>query len=236
MSVLLISSSGNFSSVTALLIPRFRCSPLAKIASSTLLIACWSSGDPAPVQGCHQIFELGNTGCFEIVGIVVGIHEQPLAGISVGPHYLPGKDGFTSSYVTSDANGRFTLRAAQLSGGPPSIGPDTMSLWIVGIDPTTASVGVPPRVRDSVLAQATISGIGSVPAATSIRLGLPAPELLDFIYRRRTGGSRVILIAAKDHRALRARCAGVAVWADGRRRAPKAGLTHQENSLYIRPW
>ena len=62
-----------------------------------------------------------------------------------------------------------------MTGPPPAGGPDTLSLWVLGADPGTAGVDIPARVQDSVLVQAMVGPVGTIPVPTIVRLTLPAP-------------------------------------------------------------
>jgi hypothetical protein len=106
---------------------------------------------------------------------VVGVRGQPLADMSIGQHYLPRSDAFTINSAWSDASGAFSFRVARISGHAPATGPDTVSLWVVGADLSTAGVKTPALVRDSVLVHATVSPVGAIPVPTTVRLQLPAP-------------------------------------------------------------
>lgn len=139
------------------------------------LLACGSMIDPGDAGACQQTYEFGNSGCLEVTGQVVGPDGQPLAGIVVGPRYLPGSDVFSGGHSTTDAAGAFSFRIWRMADFSPATGPDTLSLWVHGADPRSAGLGIPATVRDSVLVQATVSPIGTIPTPTTVRLTLSAP-------------------------------------------------------------
>ncbi len=123
----------------------------------------------------EQSYEFGNSGCLDITGQVVGLDGQPLAGISIHPGYLPGPQIFTHTLAKTDAAGDFTFRVWSICCRPQTVGPDTLSLRVRGVDTRTLEVGVPASVHDSVLVHATISPIGTIPTPSTVRLTLSAP-------------------------------------------------------------
>lgn len=139
------------------------------------LFACSSAVEPDNVGACKQSYEFGNTGCLDIKGRVVGLSDQPLHGIDVVPRYPPGPLIFAHNRATTDAAGAFTLRLWRMSSQSPTVGPDTLSLWVRGVDTRAVELGSPPRVLDSVLVHATISPIGTVPTPTTVTLTILAP-------------------------------------------------------------
>jgi hypothetical protein len=139
------------------------------------LSACNSTNEPGESRACQQTFEFANTGCLEVSGQVVGLRDQPLPGVTVTTNYIAHGDAFGTSSAMTDVNGAFMLRATRLAGLPPSVGPDTLSLWIVGGHPDTGNVGDPAPMRDSVLVQVTVSPVGQIPTTAVARLVLPAP-------------------------------------------------------------
>jgi len=149
--------------------------PLLTCCTAMMLLGCGATGPDAEARSCPQTYEFGNTGCLEITGQVVGLRGQPLAGITVRPGYLPERGGFNIVSATTDGAGAFAFRGSRMTGLPPAAGPDTLSLWVVGADPASAGVNIPARVRDSVLVQATVSPVGSVPTPATVRLTLQAP-------------------------------------------------------------
>jgi hypothetical protein len=110
-----------------------------------------------------------------VAGTVVGLRDQPLARIRVVGRDGPGRPALASAAAETDAAGAFHLRLVRYESAPPGPGPDTVSLWLVGFDPATAGVGVPARVRDSVLVRVTVSPTGETPVPARVRLTLPAP-------------------------------------------------------------
>ena len=146
--------------------------PIAGAALLSLL-ACRSTAEPS--RACQQTYEFGNSGCLEVTGQVVGLRGQPLRGISVVAKVASDRIMFAGGGATTDSTGAFAIRAARMAGDRPAMGPDTLSVWIVGADPATAGVSVPARVRDSILVQATLSPVGDIPTPSVVRLMLPAP-------------------------------------------------------------
>lgn len=136
-------------------------------------VAADGGADP---RACQQTYEFGNTGCLEVQGQVVSASGLPLAGMSVGPRPLPGPAVFNSDYATTDAAGQFRIRLSRISGAPPPKGtPDTLSVYVVAADPRSADVGIPARVRDSVLTVVTIAPVGTIPTPAVVRVPLPVP-------------------------------------------------------------
>ena len=151
-----------------------RVAPLALAA--VLAAGCRSPvGERDDPRACTQTYEFGNTGCADLRGTAVGLRGQPLAGIVVGLRPSPRGAGLAAGVATTDTAGAFQLRAVRYGGRPPAAGPDTASVWVGGVDPRTAGLGVPARVRDSVLVPVTISPVGTLPEPTAVRLTLPAP-------------------------------------------------------------
>jgi hypothetical protein len=139
------------------------------------LAGCNSTTESGESRACPETFEFANSGCLEVSGQVVGLRDQPLAGIMVSPSYVKNGDAFGNSSAMTDANGAFRFRATRLAGLPPDVGPDTLSLWVVGAEPNTGTVGSPPPMRDSVLVQVSVSPVGDIPTTAVTRLTLPAP-------------------------------------------------------------
>jgi hypothetical protein len=142
-----------------------------------LAAACSSAtGSQQDSRACPQTYEFGNYGCLEVVGQVLGSSEQPLAGIVVGPRFVQASAGFNTPYATTNDEGRFTLRVTRY--GPresPAAGPDTVSLYVLAVDPRSAGVNVTATVRDSVLVRAAVAPVGAVPVAQSVTMRLAAP-------------------------------------------------------------
>ncbi len=134
-------------------------------------------GDRRDARTCPQTSEFGNTGCVEFTGRVVGARGQPLADVRVHARDVPGRRdaSYASGAAITDTAGAFRFRAFRMAGAPPAAGPDTVSLYVVGVDPSTAGLNTPARVRDSLLVQATVSPVGAAPVPTPVRLPLPAP-------------------------------------------------------------
>jgi hypothetical protein len=149
--------------------------PLALGLALVAISACNSTTESGESRACAETLEFANTGCLEVSGQVVGLRDQPLAGIMITPSYVHNGDTFGNSTVISDVNGAFMFRATRLAGLPPSVGPDTLSLWVVGAEPNTGTVGSPPPMRDSVLVQVAVSPVGDIPTTAVARLTLPAP-------------------------------------------------------------
>ncbi len=139
------------------------------------LLACSSTVEPDNVGACKQISEFGSNGCLDIKGRVVGPSDQPLHGIDVVPRYPAGMLIFANSRATTDATGAFTLRVWRMSSQSPTVGSDTLSLWVRGVDTRAVVQGTPPRVLDSALVHATISPIGTIPTPTTVTLTILAP-------------------------------------------------------------
>ena len=118
---------------------------------------------------CNQTYEFGNSGCAEVSGTVLGSADQPLPGIIVGPRYLASSSAvFNSPYVTTDSKGQFLFRITRFAGSPPATGPDTTSLFVYAVDPSSAG-------RDSVLAQVTVAPIGAEPKPATVIIRLAKP-------------------------------------------------------------
>jgi hypothetical protein len=151
----------------------------ALLATAALAAGCRAPAgprdEPQPSRACAQTYEFGNTGCADLVGVVVGLRDQPLPGILVTLRPGAQGNGLGAGSATTDTAGAFRLRAIRYGGQPPASGPDTASLWVAGADPRTSGLGVSARVRDSVLVQVSVSPVGAVPAPAAVRLMLPAP-------------------------------------------------------------
>ena len=148
----------------------------ALVTSVAVVSACTSSTrsevDP---RLCQQTYEFGNYGCADITGQVLGSAGQPLPGISVGPIFLPGREEFNSPFANTDADGRFRLRLHRFGAPPPTGNSDTVSLYIRAIDPRSAGLNSPARVRDSVLVQLTVAPVGAIAPITEVVLRLSTP-------------------------------------------------------------
>lgn len=142
-----------------------------------LLAGCHNPTENGDPRACEQTYEFGNTGCFEVSGQVVGLRGQALGGILVGPRPLAGPSAsFNSAYRTTDSTGRFRVRLSRMVGTPPAnAAPDTLSVYVVGLDPRSAGLGVPPTARDSVLTVVTVAPVGAVPNSAEVRIILPVP-------------------------------------------------------------
>lgn len=153
----------------------------AGIARAALLLAvlaaCEGSTEPVRDDGaCVQTYEFNNSGCLEIHGQVVGTAGQSLPGISVVARSPSAQMGYAVAFATTDANGSYRVRLTRMFGGPPPIsGPDTASIYVIAADPRSAGVGVPARIRDSVLVLATVARVGQVPSPAVARVALPVP-------------------------------------------------------------
>jgi hypothetical protein len=110
-----------------------------------------------------------------VAGTVVGLRDQPLAGVRVVGRDGPGRPALASALAETDAAGAFQLHLTRYDAPPPGPGPDTVSLWLVAFDPATAGVGVPAQVRDSLLVRVTVSPAGTTPEPARVRLTLRAP-------------------------------------------------------------
>lgn len=147
------------------------------LALIILMAGCQNAAENGDPRACQQTYEFGNTGCFEIVGQVVGARGQALSGISVGARSEVGPSTlFTSNYQMTDAMGQFRIRLSRMLGHPPlDARPDTLSVFVVAADPRSASVGVPASVVDSVLTLVTVAPVGAIPVTAEIRIILPVP-------------------------------------------------------------
>ena len=164
--------------------PHSRTISLATAAVLMLPVAC---GSPTDVRSeprhCSRTSEFGNTGCADIEGVVLDASSHGVAGISVGARFLaspvvidravPGMLG--DAAATTDRDGRFRLRITRYSGGPPSAGPDTLSVLVNAEDTRQIGGGVLPTVRGSVLTQVTLAPVGATPAVVTITIRLPLP-------------------------------------------------------------
>lgn len=155
----------------------FRVVPyVAALVTLAFSVACRDPIEAGIAGACPQTYEFGNTGCFEVRGTVVGTAGQALAGIFVGPRPITTRAGFNSYFATTDAAGRFNVRLARMFGRPPLDGtPDTLSVYVVAVDPRTAGVGIPATVRDSALVVVTVAPVGAVPTPNEVRLTLAVP-------------------------------------------------------------
>ena len=139
-------------------------------------VACHDPTDARLDGACRQTYEFGNSGCFEVRGEVVGTSGQPLRDILVGPRPASSRAEFNADYAATDAMGRYRVRLSRMAGSPPASGlPDTLSVYIVAADPRSAGVGIPARVRDSVLAVVTVAPVGAVPTPSEVRITLAIP-------------------------------------------------------------
>ena len=153
--------------------PKGSISRVCAAALLALVPACDSATGLRPdAQPCRQTYEFGNTGCAEIAGRVIDAQDQGRAGISVGPRYLTGANGFNTPYATTDTAGRFRLRITRFAGMAPAAGPDTVSLYVHAADPRSAGLERPATLRDSVLVQVTISLLDEVPAPIDVTIRL----------------------------------------------------------------
>lgn len=149
---------------------------LAAISVIGMSGACGSPTDVRPDSGaCPQTRGFGSSGCADVEGVVLDQNGEPWSGIIVGPRYLAGHAGFSTSYSTTDADGRFGFRITRYTSEPIGAGPDTISVFVHAADPRSARVGVPAAVRDSVLGQATIARVGSIPVPLEVTIQLQAP-------------------------------------------------------------
>ena len=149
----------------------------ACLAVACLVVACREPTDAARADGaCRQTYEFNNSGCFEVRGQVVGAGGQGIAGIYVGPRPVSTRGGFNTAYTTTDAAGQFRIRLSRMFGSAPAAGqPDTLSVHVVAFDPRSAGVGIPARVRDSVLTIVTVAPVGATPTPVDVRIVLTAP-------------------------------------------------------------
>lgn len=147
------------------------------LALILLMAGCRNAAENGDPRVCQQTYEFGNTGCFEVAGQVVGARGQALSGISVGLRPILGPNmAFTSNYQMTDAMGQFRIRLSRMLGRPPlDVRPDTVSVVVVATDPTSAGVGVPAHVVDSVLTLVTVAPVGAIPVTAEVRIFLPVP-------------------------------------------------------------
>ena len=141
-----------------------------------VLAACHNPAENAGSSACQQTFEFGNTGCFEISGLVVGLRGQALRGISVGPRPVPRPNVlFNGDYKTTDSTGQFRVRLYRMLGEPAANAADTLSVYVVAAAQQSAGLGVPATIRDSVLTIVTVAPLGTVPNAAEVRILLLIP-------------------------------------------------------------
>lgn len=125
-------------------------------------------------RACQQSTgEFGNSGCFLVAGRVVGISGRTLGGIVVGVRPVSTNAAFDPPYQTTAQDGHFQLRPSRMLTLPPATDPDTLSVYVIATDPTSAGVGVPASVRDSVLVRVTVAPVGTVPDSVDVRVTLP---------------------------------------------------------------
>ena len=153
----------------------FASASLAALFVGCLLAACHGQTTAVlPDSGCPQSSEFGNTGCFEVRGQVIGAAGQALSGIAIDPRPLPTRAQFTTAFAMTDAAGQFRARQLRMFGAAAAGGlPDTLSVYVVATDRSSAGLGVPPRIRDSVLVVVTIAPVGAVPKPVKVRIRLP---------------------------------------------------------------
>jgi hypothetical protein len=130
-------------------------------------------GPTAPSLACGQTHEFGNLGCAEVDGRVVDQQQRPLAGVSVGPHYVAlGHRAFTGIYVTSDSAGQFSFRVSEMVRDQSMAGPDTVTAYVVAeSDPRQQR----PLALDSTLVVLRVTPVGMIPTPTAVTITLAAP-------------------------------------------------------------
>lgn len=134
--------------------------------------ACGTPVAPSDRGICRHDSEFGTTGCADIRGIVTDQDGRARAGISVGPHFPTDDHMFSTPYVMTGSDGGFSFRVRRYSPGPAASGPDTASVFVRAVDPSTAGVGIPATVRDSVLGVVTIAPVGSTPVPLQVTIRL----------------------------------------------------------------
>lgn len=116
---------------------------------------------------CRQTYEFGNHGCAVAAGRVLDSLGQPVVGALVGP--TPSEDGiqFNTSYVTTAADGSYSVKLIRFQRGDS----DLVWVWLraTRIPTHVDSVGV----RDSVRVQLRVSPIGQIPDTAAVDLVLP---------------------------------------------------------------
>lgn len=139
-------------------------------------LACSTPSDPGDPRACRQTYEFGNYGCADIIGRVVGDAGQPLAGVSIGPRFLPDSvdaGSYNTVYTTTGADGRFTLRLHRFGRRRVIPAPDTLSLYIEATIPPMH--GAISAASDSILVQAALAPIGQVPRPATAEIQLDHP-------------------------------------------------------------
>lgn len=146
------------------------------VAALTLMaVGVGACGTPVELSDrgtCRHDSEFGTTGCADITGIVTDQDGRAQAGISVGPRFPTDEHMFSTPYVTTGSDGRFSFRVRRYSPGPGASGPDTASVFVRAADPSTAGIGIPATVRDSVLGVVTIAPVGSIPVPLQLTIRL----------------------------------------------------------------
>ena len=116
---------------------------------------------------------VGNNGCIDVSGQVVGRSGKAQSFVEVAVHAAPGGAFVFGSGTLTDAKGSFRIRSYRFSGEPPQAGkPDTLSIYSVATD---RRAGVVAGISDSVLTVVTVAPIGTVPSAQTVRITLPVP-------------------------------------------------------------
>ena len=146
------------------------------LAIVSLIAGCNRPANTGDPRACQQTYEFGNTGCFEVAGQVVGARGQSLGGVYVIPRPLREANYFNGALQMTDSAGRFRIRVMRMLGNAPVDGSlDTLSVYVVAVDPRSAGVGMPARVLDSVLTIAAVAPIGVIPASGDVRILLAVP-------------------------------------------------------------
>ena len=146
-----------------------------------LIASCAAAACRDPVHDeapgvCPQTYGVPSSGCFEVVGQVVGAAGQPLEGIAVGAVVLDGRGGFGPATGKTDARGWFRVRGVRYNPAPADpAAPDTLTVNVSASDPPGEPAPGFPWYRDNVRTVVTVAPVGTVPVPTSVALRLPLP-------------------------------------------------------------
>lgn len=133
------------------------------MAALVLLAGCGTTG-PDP-DTCRQAGgEFAIAGCAVLAGTVVDSTGAPLGGITLGPGYPAGVDCCTTTYVTSDADGRYSFPIRWVGVGFQ----DSLRIHVVAQRP-------PVGVLDSVPVRVRFASVGEPRPVTMVDLVLARP-------------------------------------------------------------
>ena len=140
---------------------------LALTIGPSVLAACSEATSPQACIGSG--IEFAVSGCGRVAGRVVNSAGQPQPNILIGYSSPtdPERGGFSAVQPTTDADGRFVVDFTRYSGPRVIPSPDTVTIGIAALSPTTG----PPLVLQQVLVQ--MAPVGVVPDTAYVELRLP---------------------------------------------------------------